>query len=234
MGFLEAADINRDAAIVRIHADGSVSVSRSGVEMGQGINTRMSQVTAEALGVPIEQISVDITRTTDLPNTPPSTTVAPDMIGAAILNACDELLSTLSKVGYPASSEFKEAAHICYEKGLPLQAQGFAQEPRLRFDWEQQQGDVSYFYVWGAALSQVVVHADTGSWRVLRTHITQDCGKSLNPVLDVGQVEGGFAFGMGYALLEKMIYREDGSLLTDNVSLYKIPSVDDMPRDWTV
>ena len=69
---------------------------------------------------------------------------------------------------------------------------------------------------------------------MLRTHITQDCGKSLNPMLDIGQVEGGFAFGLGYALLEKMIYREDGSLLTDNVSSYKIPSIDDMPRNWTV
>jgi len=234
MGFLEASDINRGAAIVRVHSDGSVRVSHSGVEMGQGINTRMSQVTAQALGVTIEKITIDATRTADLPNTPPTTMVATDMIGAAILNACDELLSTLALAGYPHSCGFTEAAHSCYEQGLPLQARGFAQEPRLRFDWEQQQGDVSYFYVWGAALSQVIVDADTGSWRVLRTHITQDCGKSLNPVLDVGQVEGGFAFGLGYSLLEKMIYREDGSLLTDNVSSYKIPSVDDMPRDWTV
>ncbi|MEQ8196079.1 MAG: molybdopterin-dependent oxidoreductase [Rhodospirillales bacterium] len=234
MGFLEAADINRGSAIVRIHSDGSVRVSHSGVEMGQGINTRMSQVTAQALGVPIEHVSLDATRTADLPNTPPTTMVATDMIGAAILNACDELLVTLGQAGYPDSCKFADAARRCYEDGLPLQAQGFAQEPRLRFDWEQQQGDVSYFYVWGAALSQVEVDVSTGSWRVLKTHITQDCGRSLNPILDIGQIEGGFAFGLGYALLEKMIYLEDGSLLTDNVSSYKIPSIDDMPRDWTV
>jgi|GEM_PF-2020 len=234
MGFMEAADINRGAAIVRIHSDGSVRVSHSGVEMGQGINTRMSQVTAQALGVPLEKVSVDATRTADLPNIPPTTMVATDMIGAAILEASDELLATLAQAGYPETCGFAEAAYSCYEEGLPLQAQGYAQEPRLRFDWEQQQGDVSYFYVWGAALSQVEVDAGTGSWRVLRSHITQDCGKSLNPILDIGQVEGGFAFGLGYALLEKMIYREDGSLLTDNVSSYKIPSLDDMPRDWTV
>ena len=115
-----------------------------------------------------------------------------------------------------------------------MQALGQAQEPRLRFDWERQQGKVSYFFVWGAALSEVEVDASTGSWRALRTHIVQDCGTSLNPILDIGQVEGGFAFGLGYALLEKSIYRPDGSLLTDNVSSYKIPSIDDMPRDWTI
>ena len=234
MGFLEAADINRGAAVVRIHSDGSVRVSHSGVEMGQGINTRMSQVTAQALNVSIDRIVVDATRTADLPNTPPTTMVATDMIGAAILKACDQLLITLGSVGYPDTRTFADAARFCYQDGLPLEERGYAQEPRLRFDWEQQQGDVSYFYVWGAALSQVEVDIDTGSWRVLRTHITQDCGRSLNPLLDIGQIEGGFAFGLGYALLEKMIYREDGSLLTDNVSSYKIPSLDDMPRDWTV
>jgi xanthine dehydrogenase/oxidase len=234
MGFMEASDINRGAAIVRIHSDGSVRISHSGVEMGQGINTRMAQVTAQALGVPIEGVTVDLTRTSDLPNTPPTTMVATDMIGAAILNACSELNATLAKVGYPDARSFQEAARRCYEDGLPLQAMGAAQEPRLRFDWEQQQGDASYFFVWGAALSEVEVDAGTGSWRVLRTHITQDCGKSLNPLLDIGQIEGGFAFGLGYALLEKMIYLDDGSLLTNNVSSYKIPSLDDMPRDWTV
>ena len=234
MGFLEAADINRGSAIVRIHSDGSVRISHSGVEMGQGINTRLSQITAQALGIPISAVSLDATRTADLPNTPPTTMVATDIIGVAILNACDELLATLGQGGYPDKCAFAEAAYRCYQKGLPLQAHGHAQEPRLRFDWEQQQGDVSYYYVWGAALSEVEVDTGTGSWRVLRTHITQDCGKSLNPMLDIGQVEGGFAFGLGYALLEKMIYREDGSLLTDNVSSYKIPSIDDMPRNWTV
>lgn len=234
MGFLEAADINRGAAVVRIHSDGSIRVSHSGVEMGQGLNTKMCQVTAQALKVPMERVAIDTTRTADLPNTPPTTMVATDMIGAAILKACDSLLETLARHGYPANADFTATVQRCYEDGLPLQAWGEMQEPRLRFDWEQQQGDVSYFFVWGAALSEVEVDAGTGSWRILRAHITQDCGKSLNPVLDVGQVEGGFAFGLGYALLEKMIYRPDGSLLSDNVSSYKIPSIDDMPRDWTV
>ena len=160
--------------------------------------------------------------------------VASDMIGASILDACDELLATLGQHGYPDDSTFDDAVRGCYDDGLPLQARGEAQEPRLRFDWARQQGDVSYFFVWGAALSEMEVDAGTGSWRILRSHLTQDCGRSLNPMLDVGQIEGGFAFGLGYALLEKMIYRPDGSLLSDNVSSYKVPSIDDMPRDWTV
>ncbi len=234
MGFLEAVDINRGAAIVRVHSDGSVRLSHSGVEMGQGINTRMMQVAAQALGVPIDRVLVDTTRTSDLPNTPPTTMVATDMVGASILQACDQLLEVLAEVGYPEQRSFSEAAHQCYIDGRSLQARGFAQEPRLRFDWLQQQGHVSYFYVWGAALSEVEVDAGTGSWRIVRTHITQDCGRSLNPMLDIGQAEGGFAFGLGYSLLEKMIYLDDGSLLTNNVSSYKIPSIDDMPRNWTV
>ena len=233
MGFLEASDINRGAAIVRLHSDGSVRISHSGVEMGQGLNTRMSQVAAHALGVPMDVITIDPTRTTDLPNTPPTTMVATDMIGLSVLRACDDLLETLRRAGYPGVS-FADATRRCYDEGWPMQALGQAQEPRLRFDWERQQGKVSYFFVWGAALSEVEVDASTGSWRALRTHIVQDCGTSLNPILDIGQVEGGFAFGLGYALLEKSIYRPDGSLLTDNVSSYKIPSIDDMPRDWTI
>ena len=234
MGFLEASDINRGSAIVRLHSDGSVRISHSGVEMGQGLNTRMSQVASYGLNIPIEKVTIDPTRTSDLPNTPPTTMVATDMIGAAIMNACDELLEKLARAGYPESATFSEATQRCYDEGWPMEATGHAQEPRLRFDWEKQQGNVSYFFVWGAALAEAEIDLGTGSWRILRTHITQDCGTSLNPMLDIGQVEGGFAFGVGYSLLEKMIYREDGSLLTDNVSSYKIPSIDDMPRDWTI
>ncbi|MBT8459564.1 MAG: molybdopterin-dependent oxidoreductase, partial [Boseongicola sp.] len=234
MGFMEASDINRGSAIVRLHSDGSVRISHSGVEMGQGLNTRMSQVASYALSIPIEKVSIDPTRTSDLPNTPPTTMVATDMIGAAIMNACDELLETLGRAGYPGKVDFSEATQRCYDEGWPMEATGHAQEPRLRFDWEKQQGDVSYFFVWGAALAEAEIDLSTGSWRIMRTHITQDCGTSLNPMLDIGQVEGGFAFGIGYSLLEKTIYRQDGSLLTDNVSSYKIPSIDDMPRDWTI
>ena len=128
MGFLEAGDINRGAAVVRLHSDGSVRVSHSGVEMGQGINTRMSQVTAQALQVPVERVAIDTTRTADLPNTPPTTMVATDMIGAAILEACDELLVTLGRHGYP-DIDFDAAVRACYDDGLPLQRGG---RPRSR------------------------------------------------------------------------------------------------------
>ena len=199
MGFLEASDINRGSAIVRLHSDGSVRISHSGVEMGQGLNTRMSQVASYALNIPIEKVTIDPTRTSDLPNTPPTTMVATDMIGAAIMNACDELLETLARAGYPESATFSEATRQCYDEGWPMEATGHAQEPRLRFDWEKQQGNVSYFFVWGAALAEAEIDLGTGSWRILRTHITQDCGTSLNPMLDIGQVEGGFALAIaGY------------------------------------
>ena len=121
-----------------------------------------------------------------------------------------------------------------YDAGDTLTVTGSYTAPRLAYDYDKQEGDISYFFVWGAALSMVEVDIISGSFRLLQSNIVQDCGKSLNPHLDIGQAEGGFLFGVGYYLLEEMIYAPDGRLITDNVSGYKIPSCGDVPLQWDI
>ncbi len=190
MGFIESDDINRGLALVHILRDGTISVNHSGIEMGQGINTRMAQITAAALGTPLHEVIVTDTQSALIPNTPPTTMVATDLIGQAIVNACDKLKKTLS--GF--SGAFKERVEQAYVKGETLSDTGIYTAPRLSYDYEKQQGEISYFFVWGAALSLIDVDLISGSFRILKSIIVQDCGKSINPHLDIGQAEGGFIF----------------------------------------
>jgi len=230
MGFLESADINRGLALVHVLHDGKVSVSHSGVEMGQGINTRMAQVTAAALSVPMDDVAITDTQSVVIPNTPPTTMVATDLIGEAILKACTTLTTTLSKY----EGTFQERVAQAYEHGDNLSAPGIHTAPRLAYDYEKQQGDISYFFVWGAAQSVVELDVLSGSFRIVSSTVVQDCGKSLNPHLDVGQAEGGFLYGVGYYMMEEMIYDQKGRLITDNVSGYKVPSAGDVPQEWNI
>jgi len=230
MGFLEAADICRGLALVHIMRDGTVSVNHSGIEMGQGINTRMAQVAAHQLGVPFDHVEVTDTQSALIPNAPPTTMVATDLIGEALLKACDELKRHLSKY----SGSFHDRVLRAYDEGVPLSASASHTAPRLHYDYDKQQGDISYFFVWGAALSVVEVDVISGAFRILNNYVVQDCGKSLNPLLDVGQAEGGFMFGVGYYMMEDLIYTGDGRLITDNVSGYKIPSCGDVPLEWDI
>ena len=230
MGFIESDDINRGLALVHILRDGTVSVNHSGVEMGQGINTRMAQIAAAALSVPLKNVVVTDTQSALIPNTPPTTMVATDLIGQAVVNACEQLKKNLSEQG----ESFPDQIARAYEEGVSLTATGIHTAPRLSYDYEKQQGDISYFFVWGSALSLVEVDVISGSFRIVKSNVIQDCGKSLNPHLDIGQAEGGFLFGVGYSMMEEMIYTDKGSLITDNVSGYKIPSCADVPLDWDI
>lgn len=230
MGFLEADDLNRGIALVHILRDGTVSVNHSGIEMGQGINTRMAQVAAHQLGVPLEHVEVSDTQTALIPNTPPTTMVATDLIGEALLKACSKLNGHLAH--YEGS--FLQRVQSAYDHGIPLSEMASHTAPRLSYDYEKQQGNVSYFFVWGAATSMVEIDVISGAFRILKSHIVQDCGKSLNPQLDIGQAEGGFLFGVGYYMMEDPIYSTSGKLITDNVSGYKIPSCGDVPLDWNI
>jgi xanthine dehydrogenase small subunit len=230
MGFIESDDINRGLALIHVLRDGTVSVNHSGVEMGQGINTRMAQVAAAGLRVPLDDVVVTDTQSALIPNTPPTTMVATDLIGEAIVKACDTLNKTLDEF----SGTFRERVEAAYVTGMTLSSTGIHTMPRLSYDYERQQGDISYLFVWGAAVSVVEVDVLSGGFRILENTIVQDCGKSLNPHLDIGQAEGGFMFGVGYYLMEEMIYSDAGRLISDNVSAYKIPSCGDVPLDWDI
>lgn len=230
MGFIESDDINRGLALVHIMLDGTVSVNHSGIEMGQGLNTRMAQVAASCFDVPLGNVLVTDTQSALIPNTPPTTMTATDLIGKAIVDACAKLNRILAN--YPGS--FQARVEQAYENGDSLSATGVHSAPRLAYDYKKQEGDISYFFVWGAAISIVEVDVISGSFRLLDSKVVQDCGKSLNPHLDIGQAEGGFVFGLGYYCMEEMIYSDKGRLITDNVSGYKLPSCGDVPLSWDI
>ncbi|MGI9240832.1 MAG: molybdopterin cofactor-binding domain-containing protein, partial [Verrucomicrobiales bacterium] len=230
MGFVHTDDVNRGLALIHIQRDYTVTVAHSGTEMGQGINTRMAQVTADALGIPLENVEITDTQSSFIPNTPPTSMVSTDLCGEAILLACGKLKETLG--GYAGS--FEEQVHAAYLEGQSLTETGVYNAPRLVYDYEKQQGDISYFFVWGAAVSVVEIDVLSGHYRILKSTIVPDCGKSLNPLLDIGQAEGGFLFGVGYYMTEEMIYTEKGHLISNNVSSYKIPGPSDIPLDWDI
>ncbi len=230
MGFIQTDDVNRGLALIHIQRDCTVSVTHSGTEMGQGINTRMAQVAADNLGIPLEHVEITDTQSSFIPNTPPTSMVSTDLCGEAILKACAKLKGTLSH--YKGS--FEEKVQAAYLEGRSLTETGVHNAPRLVYDYEKQQGDISYFFVWGAAMSLVEIDVLSGHYRIIKSHIVQDCGKSLNPLLDVGQAEGGFLFGVGYYMTEEMIYTEKGRLISNNVSSYKIPGPGDIPLEWDI
>ena len=124
--------------------------------------------------------------------------------------------------------------HAAYLDGKSLTETGVYNAPRLIYNYEEQQGDISYFFVWGAAMSVVEIDVLSGHYRILKSNIVQDCGRSLNPLLDIGQAEGGFLFGVGYYMTEEMIYTAKGQLVSNNVSSYKIPGPGDIPLDWDI
>ena len=202
MGFIDCPDVNRASCVVNVHADGSVSISHSGVEMGQGLATRMRTVASKSLQIPAELIKIEETTTEMTPNSPPTTMVSTDMAGQAIQKACADIMSGLGPLAErldirtspedtpeERAAKFRQIVKLAYDESVPLSAIGSVNYPRLAYDWEKQSGDVSYFFVWGAALSVVELDVLTGTIRILREDIVQDCGRqSLNPALDVGQV----------------------------------------------
>lgn len=237
VGFLFSDEINRGVAQVCVYKDATCYVSHSGVEMGQGIATRMAQVAAEVLDVPLGSVRVGTTSTRAAINTPPTTMVSTDLCGAAVRSALEIVLQRMAPVREAlggASVPFAEVVGRCYVEGIDMQASAIANEMRLEYDWQNQSGNVSYFFVWAAAVSMVEVDVLTGSVRTLKTEIVQDCGYSLNPPLDVGQVEGAFLMGVGYYMLEELIWSAQGRMYTTNLSAYKLPTHDDVPENWRV
>eukprot|EP00954_Amorphochlora_amoebiformis_P030136 1394203-Amorphochlora_amoeboformis.AAC.1 len=197
--------------------------------MGQGLDTRVRQVVALELNIDPSQVRVRETSTFAVPNTPPTTMVSTDMAGEAAARACKEILNSM-----PQDEKIPWIERV--SKAGKLSAVGKISYPKLAYDWEKLSGDISYFFVWGAALSVVEIDVETGLWTIVRTDVLQDTGRySLNPALDIGQVEGGFSMGLGYYMMEEMIYDpSNAALFSNSLTRYKIPAHSDMPRDWHV
>jgi xanthine dehydrogenase large subunit len=246
---------NQAGALVLVYRDGSVQVNHGGTEMGQGLFTKILQVAAGSLGVPIAQVRVMPTRTDKVPNTSATAASAgSDLNGAAVADACAQITSRLATVAAAmfecnassirfedgmVSSEGKSMAfaalcEMAYRQRVPLFAQGFYRTPGIHFDFKTARGKPFHYYAYGAAVSEVEVDGFTGDYRLLRTDILHDTGNSISPIVDRGQIEGGFLQGVGWLTLEELLWDSEGRVSTAGASTYKLPSWSEMPEIFNV
>ncbi|MFZ3388236.1 xanthine dehydrogenase molybdopterin binding subunit [Buttiauxella gaviniae] len=247
--------LNQAGALLLIYTDGTAQLNHGGTEMGQGLNTKVAQVVAEVLQIPVEQIQVTATNTGKVPNTSPTAASSgADLNGKAaeiaaliIKERLVEMLCGLHKctadlvefrngvVKVPGHHfTFTEIANLAWLNQVPLSATGFYKVPGIHYDRAAGRGQPFYYFSYGAACSEVVIDTLTGEYRLLRTDILHDVGNSLNPALDIGQIEGGFVQGAGWLTCEELVWDEKGRLLTDSPMSYKIPAISDAPADFRV
>lgn len=247
--------LNQAGALLLIYTDGTAQLNHGGTEMGQGLNTKVAQVVAEVLQIPEEQIQVTATNTGKVPNTSPTAASSgADLNGKAaeiaaliIKERLVEMLCRLHKctadqvefrngvVKVPGHHfTFTEIANLAWLNQVPLSATGFYKVPGIHYDRAAGRGQPFYYFSYGAACSEVVIDTLTGEYRLLRTDILHDVGNSLNPALDIGQIEGGFVQGAGWLTCEELVWDEKGRLLTDSPMSYKIPAISDAPADFRV
>jgi xanthine dehydrogenase large subunit len=246
---------NQAGALVLVYRDGTVQVNHGGTEMGQGLHTKMLQVAADALGVSVAQVRIMPTRTDKVPNT--SATAASsgsDLNGAAVADACAQIKSRLSAIAaatldcdasmirfedgmVSAGSQaigFPDLCEVAYKQRVPLFAQGFYRTPNIHFDFKTAHGRPFHYYAYGAAVSEVEVDGFTGAYRLRRTDILQDVGDSISPIVDRGQIEGGFIQGVGWLTLEELLWDSNGRVSTAGASTYKLPAFSEMPEVFNV
>ncbi|MFG1283295.1 xanthine dehydrogenase molybdopterin binding subunit [Xanthobacter autotrophicus] len=247
--------LNQAGALVHVYTDGSVHLNHGGTEMGQGLFVKVAQVVADAFGIPLDHVRVSATSTAKVPNTSPTAASSgSDLNGMAALIAAREIRGRMAGVagarfGVPAeevvfadgrvsagnqSLSFSEAARLAWQERVQLSAAGFYKTPKIHFDLATAQGRPFYYYTYGAAATEVAVDTLTGEVRVLRAEIVQDCGRSLNPAIDLGQVEGAFVQGLGWLTCEELKWDAAGRLATRGPSTYKIPGSRDVPPDFRV
>ncbi len=252
-----ATMLNQGGALVHIYQDGTVSVNHGGTEMGQGLNTKMAQVAADALGIPVSLVRVTGTDTQKVPNA--SATAASsgaDINGAAIEHACAQLRSRLAGVaaqamgcaetdvefggghvraaGNGATLPWTELVLKAWLARVGLSVTGFYRTPEIGYDFATLKGHAFYYYCYGAAVSEVEIDTLTGEWTLRAVDVLHDVGRSINPAIDRGQIEGGYIQGMGWLTMEECVWDAKGKLLTHGPSTYKIPVASDVPEHFTV
>jgi len=248
--------LNQAGALVHVYTDGSVLVNHGGTEMGQGLNTKVAQVVAHELGIPLAQVRATATDTQKVANT--SATAAStgsDLNGKAAQDAARKIkqrLAALAAELLGGSADdvvfgggqvqsggltlaFKELVAKAYLQRIQLWSDGFYATPGLHWDRTRLQGKPFYYFAYGAAVAEVLVDTLTGESRCTRADVLHDVGQSLNPALDIGQVEGAFVQGMGWLTNEELVWHpQSGKLTTHAPSTYKIPTANDSPPDFRV
>merc|ERR1712137_566090 len=228
--------LNQAGALVHVYTDGSVLVTHAGTEMGQGLHTKMCQVAARALGVPVENVHISETSTDKVPNTSPTAaSVQSDLNGMAVKIACEKITERLKPLRekYPDYS-WQKLVSTAYFDRIDLSAHGFYATPNVGYNFADASGSPFNYFVWGAACSEVEIDVLTGDYYVRRTDIVMDLGESLNPAIDIGQIEGAFVQGLGWCTLEEIVWFDNGVQFTKGPGTYKIPSFNDVPVDFRV
>uniref|UniRef100_A0A8B9RDA7 Xanthine dehydrogenase/oxidase n=1 Tax=Astyanax mexicanus TaxID=7994 RepID=A0A8B9RDA7_ASTMX len=226
-----ATFLNQAGALVHIYTDGSVLITHGGTEMGQGLHTKMIQIASRTLEIPTSKIHISETSTNTVPNTSPTAASASsDLNGMAIYNACQTLLQRLKpyKTSKPKGN-WEDWVTAAYFDRVNLSANGFYRTPDLGYSFETNSGRPFNYFTYGVTASEVEIDCLTGSHKNLHTSIVMDVGKSLNPALDIGQVEGAFMQGVGLFTLEELRYSPQGYLYTRGPGMYKIPAFGDIP-----
>jgi xanthine dehydrogenase large subunit len=247
--------LNQAGALIHIYTDGSIHLNHGGTEMGQGLYLKVAQVVAEEFQVDLDTIQVSATRTDKVPNTSPTAASSgSDLNGMAAKDACERIKATLvdfavEHYGVSASEirfennhlvagetcvSFADFVQLAYMNRIPLSSTGFYKTPKIHYDRETGSGHPFYYYANGAAVSEVIIDTLTGEYKVLRVDILEDVGRSLNPAIDIGQIEGGFIQGMGWLTTEELVWNDHGKLLSNGPATYKIPTIGDTPIDFRV
>ncbi|HVE06801.1 MAG TPA: xanthine dehydrogenase molybdopterin binding subunit [Paraburkholderia sp.] len=247
--------LNQAGALVHVYKDGSVLVNHGGTEMGQGLNTKVAQVVANEFGLPLSRVRVTATDTSKVANT--SATAAStgsDLNGKAAEAAARTIRERLAALaaqqfgcaahdvrfadgaveGAGASMPFAQLVNTAYLARVQLWSDGFYATPKVHWDAKTLTGHPFYYFAYGAAVSEVVVDTLSGEWKLLRADLLHDAGRSINPAIDIGQIEGGFIQGMGWLTTEELWWNREGRLMTHAPSTYKIPAVSDTPAAFNV
>ena len=232
-----ATFLNQAGALVHIYRDGSVLVAHGGTEMGQGLHTKMTMIAAEALGIPQSDVFISETATNTVANTSPTAASASsDLNGYAVFNACKQLNERLQpyREKMPGAS-LKELVNAAYFDRVNLSANGFYKTPDIGYKWGENKGQMFYYFTQGVTAAEVQIDTLTGDWTPLRADIKMDVGRSINPAIDYGQIEGAFIQGQGlFTTEESLWHRASGQLFTRGPGNYKIPGFRDIPQIFNV
>ena len=221
-------------ALVNIYVDGSVLLNHGGIEIGQGLHTKMIQIASDGLKVHPSKIHIMETCTDKIPNTSATAaSVSSDINGMAVHNACSELAKRLAPYQKDGKT-WEEAVKAAYFDRVSLSATGYYSIDDLGYNSKTGEKRLYSYFTSGAACSIVEIDCLTGDHRVLKTDIVMDVGKSLNPAIDIGQIEGAFVQGYGLFVMEQMIHSPSGVPFTRGPGAYKIPGFDDIPAEFNV
>jgi len=251
-----ATMLNQAGALVHVQKDGTVLVSHGGIEMGQGLHTKMAGLAASLFDIPIDAVHIAETNTDKVANTTATAASSgSDLNGGAIHDACDQLLERLkpfldeerAKLNDGAGpltdaerqSLLGQAASSAWRARVNLSANGYYRTPVKGVNWRQKginefKGEPFYYHTSGVAATEVQIDCLTGDVTVLRSDILHGVGRTLNGAIDIGQVEGAFAQGLGLFLMEEVVYNKQGQLLSKGPGMYKIPAAGDVPLDFRV